>query len=969
MAAAGYTPTVPRRARIPLCAPQRHRGRRGRPESFLRVLCVSAKGPFFALRNLHSALLLFLLPGLLPAWTDWQTLQGPHFQVIYRSGYDWEARQAYSILEGYRQRVSDLTGGKPGRTPVVIEDLGTLSNGSTDPVFGSIHLFTYPPDASSEIGFGQNWWRMVGVHEYIHMAHLTNAHGVPGVLTAVLGSVFHPNIFSPGWIAEGITVYGESQLSPYEGRLNDGFYDAYIAARVAEHRFPSIMDATYSPREFPSDGIYLYGGTFFRCLAERYGPGKFAGLFQSYGSLLTAYFTPCTPCLGLDVAAAGQFPANGFPALYAGWQRYEQERNRAWRVDGERLTRQGWTANYTACSQDRLYYYRDRVVKTGPYSSFTFSDILCRDLRNQQERTVVRVNSWLTCPLKVSGQKLYYAAADLQPGKANVSYLGLGVVSNLHARDLVSGRDEVLLCDRLRCFSPLADGRIIYARDRRHAFGSEMLIFDPGVSHSVPRPIVTTDLLIGEIAADASRIVVSARPDWQNWSIYALDLGSLQFAPLVSTPWMESGLNLSDSRLFSSANYDRVYSGYTYDFETRTFSRLTQGGYATWPVAQPGSRDIYFVGLNSLGNDLYRKTTDFSDKFIPPESLFSERPELPDPDQLRARRGSYLNTLGSLIPVIHVPMLLPADTSLRTWDAGLFLMGMDATGEHSYQLTLTERITRDSTTRLSKPALSFDYQSLFFAPASVNLSLATVTPFGSVQVSYPFLVRPDCRLSRLVGSLELDIFAERLQRKALTPSLSAGLSWPETKVGLLATCMLERRFWGSGQNSKLVDLVLSARRYVWHSELNLTCEGFMSDFSTALRMTGYSDSVMTRSGMLARLEYSLPLLKIHWGLWNPNIYFEDLCGSAFTDFNCDFKTQAQAFSGARLQLETGILLGFAQIVPWVGAGITATGKPEFIYGIDLASTVISGQSPKSRVIADVTGRDRNRPLAFLDTRR
>jgi hypothetical protein len=915
---------------------------------------------------------VLLLPELLLARPDWQFFDTPHFRILYPRSYDWEARQACAGLEGYYPNATTLAGNRPARVPIVIEDLGTLSNGSADPVFNNIHLLTYPPDAASGIGFGQNWWRMVGVHEYIHMAHLTSTSGLPAVLTAVFGSILHPNLLSPGWITEGITVFGESQLSPYEGRLNDGFYDAVVAARAKENRLPSIMDATCSPLEHPPDGIYLFGGTFFNYLARRHGREKFAGLLRSNGAQVTSYCTPCTPCLGIDVSVAGQYPARNFPSLFSAWRKYETERSRNWKIDGERLTRQGWNAGYLAPAANGIYYYRERTVKTGPFTSFSFADINALELlsssastrRASPERTALRVNSRLTCPFKLGDRPgsmtLYYAAADYQPGAANISYLGLGVVSNLHARDLSTGQDRILLRDRLRCFAVLPDGRIIYARDRAHAFGSDLLVFTPQSTVPNPHLLLSSDLLIGEIAADPDYVVVSARSDWENWNIYELDLDSLRFTRLMPSPWMQSGLNICGERLLFATNYQGRYVARSYDFRRQTCAHLTQGGFATWPVHSPRDSLLYFVGLNASGQDIYRQTADFSAVFIPQESVPPQRPVLPGSGQY-VSRSSYASTLASLVPAIHIPYILPADTSLRNWDAGVLLMGQNATTEHTYQLSLNERFRYDSTARFALPGVVLDYQGLFLAPAELDLSLVTSTPFASVSARYPFSLRLDCPLRRLFGSLEADFFERGFRRKALLPSMTAGFSWPGTRLGVIVSGLYEHHRLGSSRDQALGDLSLVLRQYVANSELDLSGEAFFGTAPTAITMTGYPDAVSSRAGFKARLEYSMPLLKLRWGLWSPNIYFEDVCGSVFTE--CDHALRT--FTGVRLQLETQVALGFFQLVPWVGVGITRTGVPRLIGSVELASTLVALQTPPSRVIADITGRDRGRPLMFL----
>ncbi|GAH93483.1 unnamed protein product, partial [marine sediment metagenome] len=176
-------------------------------------------------------------------WFDWKTLKTENFTVIYNSEYYWEAIQTLQNLEYYRQGVIDLTGNNTRNIPVVIEDLGTMSNGFADPFLYNIHIFTYPPGFGSSLEGIENWYRTVSVHEYTHIAHLTKTKGFSKILTGLFGAPFQSNMYAPAWIIEGITVFSESRISPYEGRLNDGFFDSYIGARVHDNKFPSIIEA------------------------------------------------------------------------------------------------------------------------------------------------------------------------------------------------------------------------------------------------------------------------------------------------------------------------------------------------------------------------------------------------------------------------------------------------------------------------------------------------------------------------------------------------------------------------------------------------------------------------------------------------------------------------------------------------------------------------------------------------------
>jgi hypothetical protein len=942
-----------------------------------------------------AVLTLVAALGRLDAWADWRTLETPLFRVIYKPGYDSAARRTLALLEHYRPGVVALTGNPLGKTSVVIEDIGTMANGFTDPIFNDIHIFSYPADPWSEIGFAQNWWRTVAVHEYIHMAHLTTASGIPRFLVSCIGSPLLPNNLSPGWIIEGITTFGESQLSPYEGRLNDGFFEAYVAARASELRFPSIATATYMPAEYPYfNASYLYGGELFDYLAGQYGKDRFPGLFRDNSSCVTSYCSPCTPCIGLDIAAKENFQARDFSRLYSDWMGHERERSRHWAIDGQQLTHSGGDILSITANGDRLYYVRRRIEKTGAMSLMGFVDILERNLTTGREKTVASLISDLTCPIRVAGDALYYAALDLGRGYANSYYQGLGFISNLHMLDVSTGRDRVLIRDRLRCFAVLEDGRIIYARDRKESFGAELIIWSPQTANVERR--FTTDLLIGELNARKGAVAAVARPDWANWNVYLLDLDRQELQPIARTPWKQSDISFAGDRLLFSANYDGIYSCYSFDpFTTKTskswgslrvgeltsgtpellnsstlspsgrLSRLTQGGYAVWPIADVTHGQLLFAGINSHGYDLYRKSLNFTDDFSASDTLRAEKPAIVQPV---ATRGGYSSVLGTMAPAVHIPILLPAaDDTFQTWQAGGILLGADATLEHTYAMELLLPVsTRRPHVRI--PTFDVLYSSQFFAPCALTLEGSNSPNLVGLSLDYPLLAHPDHALSQLDLMLDARLSQSGLARKALIPALAARVQAPGLSLAGAAAVLLERRFWGSEANVNLADLLLTARGYVRHSEFDASVEGFTGNRDVGLTTYGYDSALVGRQGLIGGLAFSLPLLQIRWGMWNPNFYIEDLCATSFTNWSyllAPART-VQSFTGVALELETGWAFGAFYLVPQIGVGITLDRRIVPYFGISGSIPLLSGitqrERQRGRVTRELTGDTPNRLL-------
>ena len=77
---------------------------------------------------------LCLLPPALAAWPNYYTLSTDNFEVYYRKGWATEAMNALQALEYSRPYVEELTGNRPSRVPVLLEDMGNMVNGYASPI-------------------------------------------------------------------------------------------------------------------------------------------------------------------------------------------------------------------------------------------------------------------------------------------------------------------------------------------------------------------------------------------------------------------------------------------------------------------------------------------------------------------------------------------------------------------------------------------------------------------------------------------------------------------------------------------------------------------------------------------------------------------------------------------------------------------------------------------------------------------
>ncbi|UCF70786.1 MAG: hypothetical protein JSW49_00480 [candidate division WOR-3 bacterium] len=862
---------------------------------------------------MSATALLFLF-----GWLNWKTLKSDDFTVIYRDAYYCEALHTLENLQYYKDNTEDLIGEYGRNLPVVIEDVGAISNGFANPFFGNVHLFTYPPGFAYRLQGIESWYRTLAVHEYAHILHLRRVGGVPAFLTSIFGPLFAPNIYSPGWITEGVTVLVESRNSPYEGRLNDGFFDACIGSRVQASDMPSIVEATNAPLDFPAGTYYLYGGEFFNFLVNEYGADKLSEFFSIYGEQFWAPLSGVFPYAGLDKASRQAF-GKSWPSLFDQWCRYEQGRFQDWEPASIRSTAHGWYVYSIEAGDDMLYYVRSEPVKVDAFGYRSVTYLVEFDCGAGTERTIAVLRNSITNPLRIYDGRLYYTTPQVVSGYANVYYLGYGVVANLHVRDLSTGEDRILLTDGIRAFCVLSDGRIVYSRDRPHAFGSEIRIYDRRESTL----LFETDMLVGEMDAANGRIVAVARHDCENWDVYSLDLGTASFKTIVSTPWIEGSVNLKGDTLLFTANYEGFYGVYMCDLVTGKFYRLTECGYADRGTLV--GTDLYFVGISKDGFDLYM--TGFAPAEYSP--IAAERSPKPDFSRmdLEIREGGYGDVLRTIAPSFRLPFVLPTESDLSEWAYGLLFLGGDATDENIYGGFLA----KDTEER--DVIFNLLWQSRFLSPLEITFFYdhRESLDYG---IAYPAYLDLEYGLSDLTLFVEGRVF-DGTERCEFAPGFSVVFEYPNTTVFARLSFPYERQAWGSQINRSGQYLQSAARRIFAGGELRVLCNAYVdrNDPDTlSFSIRGY-DTIETQRAAILIAEYGRRLVRVRAGLWNPNVYLEDVFWNLFADFAWTDEGTTYYSAGIELRFEVKTGLGFLQVVPKMGAAVNKSGEVRVYVGL------------------------------------
>jgi len=838
----------------------------------------SGRGRFCLAKGLGKswvrALVLFVFWNLLfgtyaqASVFDWQVYESEDFTIFYPKGYEQKAAETLYYLKKYQSTVKKLTGNSQKfNTRIILQDPGLMANGYADSLNYKIGVYSNTPAAD----FDQSWLRKVAVHESIHINQLTNTSGQARLAAEIFGNSFSPNVNIPQWLLEGITVYGESQTSPYEGRLSSGYFDAILAAKAKAGRLPNPLQANYLSANYPFGSYYLYGGGFVRFLAEKYGEEKLAQFFRLYGYYYwIPYVGSLYPAYGIDDAVLRIY-GKPFAYLFDDWRAYETNKAKDFNISGTKISGQELSMIKNLAADDgKLYYYQRDYLLGGPFAYNSYGSIIKYDPIRGSKKIITGNLADQTGSIQKVGNKLYYALIDVVPWYPNVDENSAGYVAFVYELDEKSGRKKVLFDDELNDFSVMPDGRIIYVKERKSAFGSEIWQFADGKKTKLGE----VDQLIGEIRPYNNNLIVSSKYQLSSWNINSFDLNSLAFKPLINSPWHEVKIKVNGSKLYFTANYDKRLSIYEYDLTFGKASNVTDSSYASDGLMI--GDDLFFVGVDSGGEYLYKNQE--------PRRLVSSLQEKETVSSLSVEAIQGEPALAKNFSYFLVP-------STRFFPA--LAIGQDGLGYNQYGLFYS-----------SDGGLDFQFLSKMFFPFYVGYSnVYTVDQRKNyLTLALPTYYSLRSGLSSVLLMLKTD-FSE------LTPGLQVDYSLPQYK---LSTLVQDDARDGGGS-------------------LDLDNTFLYGQGSVSLNLAGYKNFERIRSVRgLVRTTYNNTsgyegefllqhrLLQVQNGLWNPNVFVGDIYAGPFAQYS-NTNTNVTAY-GLELGAEVG--LGFwVSFVPRGGISI------------------------------------------------
>lgn len=867
--------------------------------------------------------LFILLYSFSFAFNGWLGIKNEKFTIFYKQENEYAAKELMKNLNESASVAEKTTSNYNGRTYFVIDDFGSVVNGFADPVTSdSIHVFCFPPD-SSELAMSENWYKTVGIHEYTHMLHMKNCSEIPEILKFVYGNIFQPNVWSPPWILEGITTYTESKFSKYSGRLNEGYFDAYLMARLSEGKDLKISDVNYSSIGFPYGSYYMYGGLFFRYLSNKYGEEKFGKFFYEYGSSLKSYISPVVPAWGIDKVCFSVY-GKSFPDLWKEWIAYEKKRAISFKQDGEKISDIDDYAEGTSVYKGSLYYVRKYLNTTSASTSSAKYEIWRKDLATNKDEVFFKYSSEIFPNLIFKNDSLYFSVVNYTTGFKNSSQYSYGAEKRVLKLNLSTKEYSEILKERFRTFTVDSSDNIIYTVDKKDSFGSNIYKFSPSDNSTLK--LSNTNMLIAEIKEYNNRFFTVSKNESANFGIFEFNFTDNSFKTIADTPYLEGQISIYDDKLFFVSNNNSQYRSYFYDLISNESHSLTESGYSTYPAYCIDNNTLYYIGITSKGNNIFKKILN------PIKSEFVEyaQPEnSPESHtKLKYEKASYSENLKSLLHPTGRSFGYSNSDGKNYYSVAF--SGSDKVWDIPYYSLYLEY----DDSKKEKFDFSFLIENNLLLP--VQNYLAIDRDSLTTAFSYPVIANSKPGIESLsVGTVIKSDYDFKVN--SIAPAVSLGIQYPSFSAAVNIEAPFENKSFSDTSQDRF-GIITSA--YARKSFSNSFIQGNLAnyynpDYALTDRelpsVRGYSKEFNNSDSVYGSLNYSLNLFKIRKGLWNPNVYAGDLSINIFADtaFERQNSNSRQLSAGAEISTMTALGFGMFPLTPTVRVSFPENKSPMF----------------------------------------
>ena len=667
----------------------------------------------------------------------WYTIETEHFRITYHSGIEEVAQHVANVCEDIHGTMTNVMAWEPGqKTEIVLSDFAESANGSATALpYNAIRLLVTAPEDLSPLGDVDDWYLELVTHEYTHVLHTDNIHGLAALVNAIVGKTYAPNQVQPRWILEGIGVHQESARTS-AGRLRNSMWDMFMRTDVLEGNVATLDQISNIVRRWPQGNLYyLYGSYFIEYLVQTYGPEVIPRASRDYGGQIIPWGFNRT-----IRRITGKTYEELYPEFVAWLKKTygataNEVRAKGLR-EGKRLTFSGQIARYPrwipkgawAEHQGGLLYYReDQRYRPGLFAVDVERDARGDVTKVKGSELVARTATESYASFTPDGGVVFssleyyknvYAFGDLER-------MAPGAKSTFGTPD--GGRTRITpLGARTDHPAVSPDGRrIVYTVNRAGTRAIHVADLEPeGLANA--RPLVPTAFLEQAFAPrfspDGNLVAYSLwkRGGYRDVRLVDLRDGSIREITRDRATDGNPVFSADGRLLYFHSDRTGVMNVFAYELATGRLRQVTNvltGAYM--PEPSPDGKTLAYIGYTHEGFDLFAMPLD--------ESSWTDAPEYrdvrPPPAPISTRRWTSK-------PYNPWPTLLPRrfGVQITSGNFGQAVIvnaaGTDIAGLHSVAAT--------TTTELEKPelqgSLSYVYSRLpFDFSASV---FRTISPRG-----------------------------------------------------------------------------------------------------------------------------------------------------------------------------------------------------------------------------------------------
>ncbi len=819
--------------------------------------------------------------------SDWKYINKDRFTIYYPQGQYLYAKYALNNLLEYADKIDDITGNnRRQKVNIVLEDTGEYHNGLANPVENKLKLFINSPSTNGSFT-SQEWLNMLVIHEYTHHSHLTSSGKTPLLLSRIFGNIFSPNLYSPMWMVEGITVRNESYFSPYLGRLNSSYYTEILNAQLREGKFQNHISANYPLEDFPLGNYYVYGGGFVKWLSDVYGEEQLTRFYNNYGSnLRNVIWSSLFPKYTLDRSAKKIFNKS-FPSLFDQWKNYLEMSANFNKEYKSNYLEYDWdntvlVNNLTKDKDNNLYFFESKK-----YFNHYRSNIVKYNTINKESENIYASNSMLTTNMEVCEDNIYFTEDELQFTGNNLANYGYSGTSVLKKMNLNTHKTKIIFKKAIKDFT-IANNKTIYYTIEDNNTGTSSLYKFAKNHHSL---IENFPFLIGELVYNKtnSKIYCTYKYPNSSWDIGEISIIDNSLTPIVTTLFQEKNLSLTGDSLVFTSIKDNLSQIYSYDLNNGNTNKI--------------SGNYYADNSHIINNTLYYKSISAAGERISSSDITQTASDLVLVDDSRLlnildddyeERDATSNSLKNLLnPYVRYPFGIFTSDGIGYFDLDAH-WNLDSDGKGIFRLNLA--------TKIFSP-----FQVNIYADSQLDTYISSQVDLYRSQVSW-------LQNFTLIGQTDFDN----------NYFIGNQLNFRKYNTDLINKYM--RNLDNSGYSNKTI---------INHNFKKVQVTAFYEKIKDFEESPNFSQVDIEDDNSTYHdygLQASFNIFKIRDGFWTPNIAMKDIdlnLGIYQNDYKSDsnityykVSTVSDYFAASvlRFHVETGFYFNHKKIIPLLSFG-------------------------------------------------